>query len=88
MEIPLNKYVSGILEKKEYKLTEIDNKEITIKFNDFESDLNSKIINMSFLYNNAIESQIFEIIPGINRGIFFPYYRGVVRDVRFFENQK
>ena len=76
------------IENQEYKLDEIDNKEIKIKFNDFESDLDSKIINMSFLYNNAIESQIFEIIPGINRGIFFPYYRGVVRDVRFFEKQK
>ena len=77
-----------IIENQEYKLDEIDNKEIKIKFNDFESDLDSKIINMTFIYNEEKESLIFEIIPGINRGILFPYFRGIVKDIIFLQKQK
>ena len=77
-----------IIENQEYNLDEINNKEITIKFNDFESDLDSKIINMTFIYNEEKESLIFEIIPGINRGILFPYFRGIVKDIIFLQKQK
>ena len=73
------------IENQEYKLDEIGNKEITKKFNDFESDLDSKIINMTFIYNEEKESLIFEIIPGINRGILFPYFRGIVKDIIFLQ---
>lgn len=76
-----------LLENKEYKLEEINKKEIKIEFNDIESELCSKVITMILLYDYGNEDKHkFELIPGINKGILFPF-SGTTRDIILTENQ-
>ena len=44
-------YSKIIIEKKEYKLEEVNKKNILIKFNDIETELGSKIINITFSFS-------------------------------------
>ena len=83
-----NIFKKVIIEDQEYKLDEIDEKPITIKFNEYESELCSKIVKIIFKYEGQDdEEQIFEVIPGITNGILFPNHGGVVRDIIFMEEQ-
>ena len=83
-----NIFKKVIIEGKEYTLYEIDNKPITVKFNEYESEICSKIVKIIFKYEGLDdEEQVFEVIPGITNGILFPNYGGVVRDIMFMEEQ-
>ena len=80
-------YSKIIIEKKEYKLEEVNKKNILIKFNDIETELGSKIINITFSFSEEKKEPFYcEIIPGMNKGILFPYL-GSIHDIIFPENQ-
>ena len=75
------------IDKNEYQLEKVDKKEINIKFNDIEAELEHKTIELGFL-NKYNEKEIFqcEIIPGINNGILFPFI-GPLRDIILPDNK-
>ena len=79
-------FLKILIEKKEYKLEEVNKKEIAIKFNDIEVELGSKIIEIELIYINSHETHPCEILPGNNYGILFPY-KGYTRDIIFPEDQ-
>jgi len=79
-------FLKIIIEKKEYKLEDMNKKEILIKFNDIEVELGSKIIEIEFKYINIPETHYCEISPGNNYGILFPF-KGYTRDIIFPEDQ-
>ena len=80
-------FIKIIFENKEYKLEEINKKELKIEFNDIESEMCSKVVTMILLYNYGNKDiHTFEVIPGINKGIMFPF-SGTTRDIILTENQ-
>ena len=79
-------FLKIIIEKKEYKLEDMNKKEIVIKFNDIEVELGTKIIEIEFKYINIPETHYCEISPGNNYGILFPF-KGYTRDIIFPEDQ-
>ena len=79
-------FLKILIEKKEYKLEEVNKKEIAIKFNDIEVELGSKIIEIELIYINSHNTHHCEILPGNNYGILFPY-KGYIRDIIFPEDQ-
>ena len=79
-------FLNIVIDKKEFYLEDVNNKEIKIAFNDIEAEIKSKTIKISLIYKNKINEFNCEIIPGINEGILFPF-SGVLRDVVLPENQ-
>ena len=76
------KFTKIIIEKKEYKLEDVNKKEIVIKFNDIETELGSKIIEIGFEYKNSPRTHHCEISPGYNYGILLPS-KGFISDIIF-----
>ena len=77
-----------LIDKQEYKLEDVDKKEIKIKFNDIEQELGYKTIEIGYIniYNVKVIFRC-DILPGINKGILFPFV-GVLRDIILPENKK
>ena len=80
------KFTKIIIEKKEYKLEDVNKKEIVIKFNDIETELGSKIIEIEFKYKTSPRTHHCEISPGNNYGILLPS-KGFISDIIFPEDQ-
>ena len=80
-------FLKIIIEKKEYKLEDVNKKQIVIKFNEIEKEFGSKIIEieLEYIYYPA-DTFHCEILPGNNYGILFPN-RGFLRDIIFQEDQ-
>ena len=79
------RFDSIILEGKRYELKE--NLSIEIKFNEFESDLYLKVVNLELIRRSKNVVYYFEVIPGINNAILFNGF-GKTRDLIFNENKK
>ena len=75
-----------IIENKKYNLEDVNNKEIKIKFNDIESEICSKIVELQLIFKKRQPIHKFEVIPGINYGILLPSM-GLTRDFIFPENE-
>ena len=76
---------SIILEGKRYELKE--NLSIEIIFNESESDLCLKVVNLELVRKRKNNLYNFEVIPGINNAILFNGF-GKTRDLIFNENKK
>ena len=74
-----------IVEGKRYELKE--NLSIEINFNEFESDLYLKVVNLELVRKRKNSLYNFEVIPGINNAILFNGF-GKTRDLIFNENKK
>ena len=79
-------FLKIIIEKKEYKLEDVNKKEIVIQFDEIEAELGSKIIEIGFKYLNSPITLYCEISPGDNYGILFPG-RGYISDIIFPEDK-
>ena len=79
-------FLNIIIEKKEYKLEDVNKKEIFIKFNEIEEEFGSKIIEIELEYIYYSNTFHCEILPGNNYGILFPI-KGYIRDIVFQEDQ-
>ena len=75
-------FLKIIIEKKEYKLEDVNKKEIVIKFNDIETELGSKIIEIGFKFKTSPRTHHCEISPGYNYGILLPS-KGFISDIIF-----
>ena len=74
-----------IVEGRRYELKE--NLSIEINFNEFESDLYLKVVNLELVRKRKNSLYNFEVIPGINNAILFNGF-GKTRDLIFNENKK
>ena len=79
-------FLKIIIDNDEYKIEDLNKKEIVIKFNEIEEQLGSKILEIKFINEYNQESYYCEILPGNNYGILFPY-EGFMRDIIFPEDQ-
>ena len=74
-----------IIEKKKYELKE--DLSIELDFNEFESELCLKVVNLELVRKRKKVLYYFEVIPGINNAILFKNF-GKTRDLIFNENKK
>ena len=79
-------FLKIIIDNDEYKIEDLNKKEIVIKFNEIEEQLGSKILEIKFINEYNKEIYFCEILPGNNYGILFPY-EGFMRDIIFPEDQ-
>ena len=76
------------VENKEYPIENLKDLKIRIKFNDIESELCTKVVNLTLIFGDGDddkESHDFEVIPGNLTGILFPSW-GYTRDLIFSDN--
>ena len=74
-----------IIERKKYELKE--DLSIKLDFNEFESELCLKVVNLELVRERKKVLYYFEIIPGINNAILFKSF-GKTRDLIFNENKE
>ena len=74
-----------IIERKKYELKE--DLSIKLDFNEFESELCLKVVNLELVRERKKVLYYFEVIPGINNAILFNGF-GKTRDLIFNENKK
>ena len=82
------KFNKILVENKEYPIENLKDLKIRIKFNDIESELCTKVVNLTLIFGDGDddkESHDFEVIPGDLTGILFPSW-GYTRDLIFSDN--
>ena len=72
-----------IVDKKEYKLEE--KMKICIDFDEYESEMCSKIVSLEILHKRKNSLHNFEIIEGVNYGLLFTL-EGKTRDLILYED--